>query len=278
MGRPTRRDYPGAIHHVMNRGVDRQPVFFSDIDRVDFGRQLATMHERFGIEFLAYCLMGNHYHLMVRSHEANLAEAMQFLGVTYTRHANDRAGRDGPLFRGRYHALLVESELYLLWATRYIHRNPLDLREIDALERYRWSSFRSYLGLRSAPPFLDTRTVTDLAGGTAALARLTADSFVLAPSWRTADIRQLISFAIYDDDLRFDGDAARQRLERTVTVLVADRLPNRAHAADLRASVAFPSREAERVAIRRARHRADEPAIKRIVGHIVSTIRLADVA
>jgi putative transposase len=113
---------------MMNRGIDRQPVFFADADGVKFGRRLAEVHERFGVETLAYCLMPNHYHLLIRLPGGGLAAAIHHLGSLYTRNTNDRTGRDGPLFRGRYHSIRVDTDEYLLWAARYIHRNPLALR------------------------------------------------------------------------------------------------------------------------------------------------------
>jgi REP element-mobilizing transposase RayT len=83
----------------MNRGVNREPTFFADVDRRQFGHRLADIHERFGVETLAYCLMDNHYHLLLRARDGGLSRAMHHLGLVYTRRTNDRLGRDGPLFR-----------------------------------------------------------------------------------------------------------------------------------------------------------------------------------
>ena len=80
-------------------------MFFADEDRIEFGRVLGEIHERFGVETLAYCLVPNHYHLLLRCPDGGLSAAMQHLGSTFTRRMNDRAGRDGPLFRGRFHAI-----------------------------------------------------------------------------------------------------------------------------------------------------------------------------
>jgi REP element-mobilizing transposase RayT len=279
MGRRPRTDYPGAIHHVMNRGVDRQPVFNADADRIDFGRQLAVIHERHGIDVLAYCLMGNHYHLLVRSPGGNLAAAMHYLGIAYTRHANDRIGRDGPLFRGRYHALLVETDPYLRWVARYIHRNPLDLPSVDAPDRYRWSSYRTYLGHRRVPPFLDTTTILAMFGhDVAALARFTSDELVPAGQWSYPDLRQLIGFTIADDDLRFSSDATRRRLDRTVTLLIVQHLGDEQVWSALRDDLRFPSLGAERTALRRAQERSTEPVVERIVQRLLRTISPIDQA
>jgi hypothetical protein len=111
--------------------------------------------------------MDTHYHLLLRCPDGGLSSAMQRLGSLYTRHVNDRIGRDGALFRGRFHSKLIVDDRYLLAATRYIHRNALDVREVDSVEHYRWSSHRTYLGLRRRPDWLYTDTVLSSFGGDA---------------------------------------------------------------------------------------------------------------
>lgn len=149
----------------MNRGVDHQPIFFGDVDRLEIGARLADIHERFGVRTLAYCLMTNHVHLVVRAPHGALPDAMHHMTSTYSHRLNARRGRDGPLFRGRYHSIPVESDEYLLWVTRYVHRNPLDITGVSSARDHRWSSHRTYLGLRPPPSFLDLAPVMDLLGG-----------------------------------------------------------------------------------------------------------------
>ncbi|MGB0114370.1 MAG: transposase [Ilumatobacteraceae bacterium] len=165
MPRPPRFDPEGGWHHVMNRGADRADTFLCDSDRTEFGQQLADMHDRFGVETHAYCLMSNHYHLLLHCPDGGLSDAMQRLGSLYTRHVNDRIGRDGALFRGRFHGRLIEDERYLVAACRYIHRNALDLPGVDSPDRYRWSSHRTYLGHRAAPSWMRTDVILDHFGG-----------------------------------------------------------------------------------------------------------------
>jgi REP element-mobilizing transposase RayT len=165
MPRPLRPDVEDGWHHVMNRGVDRAEVFFADNDRVQFGHRLAEIHQRFGVETHAYCLMDNHYHLLLHCPCGGLSPAMQRLGSIYTRHVNDRLGRDGPLFRGRFHSRLITTDEHLVAATRYIHRNALDLPGVDRVDAYRWSSHRSYLGHRTPPPWMRLDTVLAQFGG-----------------------------------------------------------------------------------------------------------------
>jgi REP element-mobilizing transposase RayT len=161
MPRALRPDIADGYHHVMNRGIDHADVFFDDSDRVEIGQRLADVCERFGIRTLAYCLMDNHFHVLVYCPDGGLSDAMQRLSSMYTRHVNDRLGRDGPLFRGRFHSRLVTDERQLITTVRYIHRNPLDLPGVVRARDYRWSSHRTYLGLRRTPEWLSTSPVMD---------------------------------------------------------------------------------------------------------------------
>jgi REP element-mobilizing transposase RayT len=158
-------DVEDGWYHVMNRGADRRNVFFDDTDRIEFGARLADLHGRFGVETHAYCLMDNHYHVLLHCPAGGLSPAMQRLGSLYTRHVNDRLGRDGALFRGRFHSRVITGDAHLLAAARYIHRNPLDLPGVDEPDGYRWSSHRTYLGLRARPPWMVTSTVLGVFAG-----------------------------------------------------------------------------------------------------------------
>ncbi|MEM8619966.1 MAG: transposase [Actinomycetota bacterium] len=169
MPRPLRTDPEAGWHHVMNRGVNRQTIFFDDNCRVEFGQRLADIHEQFGIEIHAYCLMTNHYHLILHCPTGGLSAGMKQLGAVYARHVNDRVGRDGPLFRGRFNSRLIGDDRYLLTAVRYVHRNALDLPDCSSVDRYRWSSHRTYLGHRPAPAWLRTTHVLSYFDGDTAL-------------------------------------------------------------------------------------------------------------
>jgi len=169
MARPPRSDPEAGWHHVMNRGIDHGDIFFGDLDRIEFGVRLGDVHERFGVQIHAYCLMDNHYHLLIHCPDGGLSAAMQRLGSLYTRHVNDRLGRDGAIFRGRFHSRIVDSDAHLLAVVRYIHRNALDLPGVGAVDEYRWSSHRTYLGHRRRPPWLHLDVVLGLAGGGSAL-------------------------------------------------------------------------------------------------------------
>ena len=125
MARPLRIEYPGAWYHVMNRGVDRQPIFLHDAHRESFLSLLSDISRSYQVEIHAYCLMNNHYHLLVRTPLGNISRAMRHLNGVYTQRFNSMEKRDGSLFRGRFKAILVEADEYLLRLSRYIHLNPV---------------------------------------------------------------------------------------------------------------------------------------------------------
>ena len=154
MSRPLRIEYPGAWYHVMNRGAGRQTIFDHDDHRVLFLALLRETVEMFKVEIHAYCLMDNHYHLLVKTPHANLSRAMRHLNGLYTQRYNRSIKTDGSLFRGRYKAILVDADAYLLCVSRYIHRNPLEAGLVKMAERYAWSSYRAYIGLDTSPRWL----------------------------------------------------------------------------------------------------------------------------
>ncbi len=154
MTRPLRIQFEGAWYHVMNRGSCREPIFRSDRQRQLFLELLAELVKMHKIEIHAYCLMDNHYHLLVRTLLPNISKAMQYLSSLYTVRYNKLEGTDGPLFRGRFKSKLVDSESYGLHLVRYIHLNPLAAGMVNDIESYRWSSYRAYLGLVEKPVWL----------------------------------------------------------------------------------------------------------------------------
>ena len=154
MSRPLRILYENAYYHVMNRGAGRQMIFNDETDYQVFLSTLEEAHRQFGIEIHAYCLMGNHYHLLIKTPRANLSRVMRHLNGLYTQRYNRRNKTDGALFRGRYKAILVDSDAYLLHLSKYIHLNPLEAELVDKLEQYPWSSYPAYIGQAKSPSWL----------------------------------------------------------------------------------------------------------------------------
>lgn len=259
MGRPHRTDIVGGWFHVMNRGVDHQQIFFADTDRVDFGRLLGVGWQRFGIEVHAYCLMSNHFHLLLHCPTGGLSSYMHGVQSTYTRHVNDRIDRDGPLFRGRFRSIQVDTDSYLRAAVRYIHRNALDISSVDAVDGYRWSSHRTYLGHRRRPQWVRTDVVLGLFGGdTAAF-----DHFVRGDDagLAGAGLDQLDSLIELIVDEHLPGTLESHRaVTKAVWILLLDRVPGQLRS-KLEATLAFPTAGARRTAMSRARRLANTDPI-----------------
>ncbi|MEE8513515.1 MAG: transposase [Gammaproteobacteria bacterium] len=164
MARPLRIEYPGAWYHVMNRGGRRRFIFNTDDQHYYFLSLLGEVHSRCRAEIHAYCLMGNHYHLLIRTPEANLQRIMRHVNGLYTQYFNRTEGKDGALFRGRYQAILVDADSHWLELSRYIHRNPLAAQIVRRLQDYRWSSYRAYVGLTKPFEWLHTRYILNAIG------------------------------------------------------------------------------------------------------------------
>jgi putative transposase len=164
MARPLRIEYSGAWYHVMNRGAGRRTIFKNNAQRRYFLSLLQDTHDRFNAEWHAYCLMGNHYHLLLRTPEANLQRIMRHLNGLYTQFFNRSERKDGSLFRGRYKAILVDAQSYWLQLSRYIHRNPLEAKLCYSLTQYPWSSYRAYIGADKAPDWLTTKYTLNAIG------------------------------------------------------------------------------------------------------------------
>ncbi len=166
MPRPLRIEFEDACYHVMNRGRDKQTIFHNPHYYEAFLTTLGEASRRFGLEVHAYCLMGNHYHLLVRTPRANLARCMRHINGLYTQRYNRLRDTDGPLFRGRYKAILVDVDTYFLPLTRYIHRNPVETKRllVKHLEDYAWSSYPAYIRVTAPPPWLQQDLTYELLG------------------------------------------------------------------------------------------------------------------
>ena len=177
MARKQRIHFPGALYHVILRGNAKQDVFFEDCDRFRFYLLLQEGVEKFGYRIHAYCLMTNHIHLAVQAGETPLSRIMQNLSLRYTTWINRRMNRTGHLFQGRYKAVLVDADSYLLELVAYIHLNPQRAGMPSDLAGYPWSSHRAYLGQESVP-WLTTDQVLSMFGSRRARAVSSYSKFV----------------------------------------------------------------------------------------------------
>jgi putative transposase len=190
MARSLRIDVPQGWYHVLNRGVERRPIFPRTEANLHFLDLLGCLPSRFGVRIHAYVLMGNHYHLQLETPQANLSRAMQWLNLSYAAWFNRRQQRSGPLFQGRFKAILHDPESAVLQINRYIHLNPVRVKElgghearsgakdgfdaggastspsrelvkarVETLSRYRWSSYQVYVGKARNPGWLTTESI-----------------------------------------------------------------------------------------------------------------------
>jgi REP element-mobilizing transposase RayT len=180
MARQLRLDFPGALHHITSRGNERRAIFRSDRDRKLFLGLLGQAALRFGWSVTAWVLMTNHFHLLVQTPEANLSRGMQWLSSTYAMAFNERHGRSGHLFQGRFHSFLVHRESYLAEVLRYIVLNPVRAKMVEHPADYRWSSYRATAGLSDAPKWLDVRSALAVFACDPATAEMEYREFVCA--------------------------------------------------------------------------------------------------
>ncbi len=201
MARKTRLHVPGGVYHVILRGNGGRDIFFEPADRHFFYDLLDAGTERFGYRVHGFCLMTNHLHLVLQAGEAPLARPMQNLAFRYARRINRRRHRLGHLFQGRYKALLVDADAYLLTLVRYVHLNPVRAGLAAAVDDYPWSGHRAYLGLETLP-WLTTDWVLGQFGRRLATARTAYGAFVAEGEGQGRDE----AFHLGPDDSRVLGD------------------------------------------------------------------------
>ena len=165
MARPIRVEFPGALYHITARGNERRAVFRDDEDRRIFLSTIDEASKEYGLRIHAFCLMPNHYHLLVETPRANLSRAIGWLQTTYSIRFNKRHRRSGHLFQGRFKAHLIDGEDYARQLVCYLHLNPVRPRDKNAivpadrrvlLDQWRWSSHLAYLGRAPVPAWLCT--------------------------------------------------------------------------------------------------------------------------
>ena len=251
MARRPRLQLPGALYHVMSRGNRKLPIFEDDDDRRLLLKTLHRMADRYSVRCLAYCLMSNHYHLLLETPRANLSLAMRYVNGVYTQASNRRHRRTGHVFEGRFRSIVVDSHAYLRDLARYIVLNPVKARLVNDAWSWAWSSYRATAGLAPAPAGLCLEWLEEAFGGPIEEAQLKYRLFV-------NDV--LTKFSEINDDALFLGPkpfeaALRQRLGpasdrprrpralralarptlvelfpvRPISILVRDRLIRRAH-------------------------------------------------
>jgi len=178
MARPLRIEFAGAVYHVTARGDRRGAIYEDDEDREGFLDVLAEVVERYSWICHAYCLMTNHYHLVLETPQGNLSRGMRQLNGVYTQASNRRHHRVGHLFQGRFKGILVDKDAYLLELGRYLVLNPVRAEMVEAPEQWRWSSYRAMIGKDPVPKWLWVDAILGQFGDSVADARRAFARFV----------------------------------------------------------------------------------------------------
>lgn len=263
----------------MNRGAARRNVFDTDADRGRFLTCLGTAVEEFGVTVESYCLMGNHYHLSLWCRQGRLSAAMQHLSANYTRWHNAVRGADGPLFRSRFHSVVIRSDQQLVAVTRYVHRNPLDVGR-DPLT-YAWSSCRAYRSAGLRPAWLDPSIPLRLCGGSEGHERLVRSAHPLdsalavnGADWEPGHLAQLLAeraappVADVIRTVQSSSGSVPDATASLVALVLASELDGVSGEGFARA-FNYPTAGAGRVALSRARKRvAADPASQALLDRV----------
>src|SRR4030067_689107 len=165
VSRPLRIEYPGAFYHVTSRGNERKMVFQSTRDREKYLSYLESAHQRYGAIIHTYCLMGNHYHLLLETPRGNLSQILHHINGAYTTYFNIKRSLFGHLFQGRFKGILVDKDAYCKELSRYIHLNPVRAGMVKTPLEYPWSSYRYFIGKDKKPEWVTTEFVLGDFGG-----------------------------------------------------------------------------------------------------------------
>ena len=207
MARPLRIEYDGALYHVTSRGNDRKPIFKDDGDRELLLRTLDRVNERFHWICHAYCLMNNHYHLIIETPDGNLSKGMRQLNGVYTQAFNKRHGRVGHVFQGRFKAILVQKDSHFLEVCRYVVLNPVRAKTIGHPRQWKWSSYPATAGVAKVSGCIKVDEILSHFGQRRAVAQEKYCEFIQAgigsPSiWQELEAQSLLGVEGFADGLR----------------------------------------------------------------------------
>ena len=178
MARPLRIEYAGAFYHITSRGNEQKDIFKNEQDYLKFLTYLETAVQRYKAIIHVYCLMGNHYHLLIETPIGNISQIMRHINGAYTTYYNTKRQRAGHLLQGRYKAILVEADEYAEELSRYIHLNPVRAGIVGRPEEFQWSSYQHYIGKKQKPKWLTVEYVLSYFGMEAAKAQKRYIEFV----------------------------------------------------------------------------------------------------
>lgn len=179
MARPLRIEYEGAFYHVIQRGIERKNIFLSDKDKERFFAYLNSAHQAYSAIIHAYILMNNHYHIILETPRANLSKIMHYLNTAYAAYFNSKHKRVGPLYQGRFKAILVQEDEYLHHLSRYIHLNPVRVGISKLPEEYPWSSYSYFISNQKTPRWLNVNFILSIFDESTSKAKRSYKQFVL---------------------------------------------------------------------------------------------------
>lgn len=230
MTRPLRLEFPGALYHVTSRGNRRNLIYRDDADRRAWLKVLGQVCKRHHFVIHSFCQMTNHYHLLVETVEANLSQGMRQLNGVYTQHFNWRHSLVGHLFQGRYKAILVQKESYLLELSRYIVLNPLRAKMVPSLDHWQWSSHGYVLSPESPPCWLERDWLLSRFSNAHTAAAAAYQAFVLEGIDRTSPLTAIRHQILLGDDAFV---SEHQHLQRSEELMEVARVERRAVALSL---------------------------------------------
>ena len=246
MSRPLRLEFPGGLYHVTSRGDRREAIYLSDTDRQQWLDVFAHVCKRFNWACHAYCLMDNHFHIVIETIEGNLSAGMRQLNGVYTQAHNRQHGKVGHVFQGRFKAIMVQREAYLLELARYVVLNPVRAHMCASAEQWPWSSYRATVGTAPAQPWLHTQWLLSQFSSHSAFAKAAYIDHVRAgvglPSvWESLQDQLTLGDAAFAQELRQKA----QTLAKTQTTHTElPRIQRRAAAQPLAYYTAQPNRNA----------------------------------
>ncbi len=221
MTRPLRLEFPNALYHVTARGDHRMPIFLDHDDRRRWLGILDLVCTRFNFIVYAYCQMGNHFHLMVETVDGNLAQGMRQLNAIYSQHFNRQHRHAGHVFQGRYKAILVQKESYLLELSRYVVLNPVRAGLVANPEDWRWASYRDMLGGREPPGWLHTEWLLSQFGQSPEVARGRYRDFIMQGIGKVSPLNETKHQLVLGDK-DFVARHADRLVETDFTAVVRD--------------------------------------------------------
>ncbi len=188
MARPLRIEYENAFYHVIQRGTERKNIFLQDADKDRFLSYLGQAYLGYKAFIHSYVMMDNHYHLILQTPKANLSKIMHYLNTSYAIYFNSKRKRVGPLYQGRYKAILIQQDEYLHHLSRYIHLNPVRVKKVRDPIKYPWSSYKYFVSKASPPLWLQTAFILSMFGKTVVKAKKLYKEFVLGAIGKEKDI------------------------------------------------------------------------------------------